>query len=94
MDFFGIGPMELLFILLIAFLVFGPGKLPEIGRQLGKAVREFRKYSSAMTADIRAGYEKELKSPPTIQGKSEGVVSEQKAAPCKTGMVQPQNTDE
>jgi len=38
-----IGLPELPVILFIALLVFGPGKLPEVGRSLGKTVREFRK---------------------------------------------------
>lgn len=36
-------PMHLLVILVIALIVFGPGKLPEIGAGLGKTVREFKK---------------------------------------------------
>ncbi len=36
-------PMHLLIILIIALLVFGPGKLPELGSSLGKAIKEFKK---------------------------------------------------
>jgi len=36
-------PMHLLVILVIALLVFGPGKLPELGSGLGKSIREFKK---------------------------------------------------
>ena len=36
-------PMHLLFILVIALVVFGPGKLPELGASLGKGIGEFRK---------------------------------------------------
>lgn len=36
-------PMHLLVILVIALLVFGPGKLPELGSSLGKAIKEFKK---------------------------------------------------
>lgn len=42
---FGIGPWELILILAIALIIFGPGKLPEIGKSLGKGIREFRKAS-------------------------------------------------
>jgi len=37
------GPAELIIILVIALLVIGPGKLPEVGSALGKSIREFRK---------------------------------------------------
>jgi sec-independent protein translocase protein TatA len=36
-------PMHLLVILILALLVFGPGKLPELGNSLGKAIRGFKK---------------------------------------------------
>ena len=40
---FGIGVGELLIILLIVLVIFGAGKLPEIGEGLGKGIRNFRK---------------------------------------------------
>lgn len=40
---FGIGMPELLVILLIALLIFGAARLPEIGRALGKTIRELKK---------------------------------------------------
>lgn len=40
---FGVGPQELLIILLIVLLLFGGRKIPEIARGLGRGVREFRK---------------------------------------------------
>lgn len=48
---FGIGVPELLMILVIGLIVFGPGKLPEIGRSLGKTVNEFRKITSSINLD-------------------------------------------
>jgi sec-independent protein translocase protein TatA len=41
-----IGPVELIIILVIALLILGPGKLPEVGSAFGKTIREFRKASS------------------------------------------------
>ncbi|HEU4573321.1 MAG TPA: twin-arginine translocase TatA/TatE family subunit [Candidatus Limnocylindrales bacterium] len=43
---FNIGPVELIIVLVIALLVLGPGKLPEVGSALGKSIREFRKAAS------------------------------------------------
>jgi sec-independent protein translocase protein TatA len=40
------GPFELIVILVIALLILGPGKLPDVGSALGKSIREFRKASS------------------------------------------------
>ena len=42
---FGIGPLELVIILVIVMLIFGVGKLSDIGGALGKSIREFRKSS-------------------------------------------------
>ena len=43
--FGSLGPAELILIFVVALLVFGPKKLPEIGRSVGKAIREFKKTS-------------------------------------------------
>ncbi|MBA2314568.1 MAG: twin-arginine translocase TatA/TatE family subunit [Chloroflexi bacterium] len=40
------GPGELIIILVIALLILGPGKLPDVGAALGRSIREFRKASS------------------------------------------------
>jgi sec-independent protein translocase protein TatA len=50
MPFLGnIGPGELIIILVIALVIFGPGKLPEIGQAVGKGIREFRRAASDMS---------------------------------------------
>lgn len=43
---FNIGAPELIVILVIALLIIGPGKLPDVGSALGKSIREFRKAST------------------------------------------------
>jgi TatA/E family protein of Tat protein translocase len=50
--FGSIGPAELILIFIIALLVFGPRKLPEIGRSVGKALREFKKASDEIKTRI------------------------------------------
>jgi TatA/E family protein of Tat protein translocase len=52
MNFFNIGPTELLFILVLALIIFGPGKLPEVAKGLGKAVSDFRRASQGLTQDL------------------------------------------
>jgi sec-independent protein translocase protein TatA len=37
-----IGPLEIVIVLIIALVVFGPKRLPELGRSMGKGIREFR----------------------------------------------------
>lgn len=50
--FGSIGFPEMMIILMIALLVFGPKKLPEVGKSLGKALREFRKTSDEIKEKI------------------------------------------
>jgi Tat protein translocase TatB subunit len=52
-NLFGIGPGELLLILILAFIVLGPGRLPEIGRSLGQAIRQLREASEDITGQFR-----------------------------------------
>ena len=61
MNFFGMGGMEIMVIMIAALIIFGPGKLPEIGAQVGRAVRDFRRATNEMqreftdsTSDIRS----------------------------------------
>lgn len=61
---FGIGAGEFVVILIVALIVFGPSKLPEIGRAIGKALREVRKAQAALSATLNDVDEPEKKSPP------------------------------
>ncbi len=53
---FGLGAMEVLIILVIAFLLFGPKELPEIGKQVGKAIKGFKETAD----DLRQTVEPEI----------------------------------
>ncbi|HVL30919.1 MAG TPA: twin-arginine translocase TatA/TatE family subunit [Solirubrobacteraceae bacterium] len=46
---FNVGPMELIVVLAIALIVLGPKKLPEVGKSLGKGMREFKDSLSNVT---------------------------------------------
>ena len=49
---FGIQPIHILIIVIVAILIFGASRLPEIGRGLGRAISEFRKGAKEMTENI------------------------------------------
>jgi sec-independent protein translocase protein TatA len=51
-----IGPLEILVIFIVALVVFGPSKLPQIGRQVGRGVREFRKFQASVRDDIEDAF--------------------------------------
>jgi TatA/E family protein of Tat protein translocase len=56
---FGIQPIHLIVIVVVALIIFGPRKLPEIGRGLGKALNEFRQGAKEMTE----GFTEEVRRP-------------------------------
>jgi TatA/E family protein of Tat protein translocase len=47
-----LGPAEILVIFVIALLVFGPTRLPEVGRQVGRGIRELRKFQHTISSDL------------------------------------------
>ena len=47
------GPWELILLLVIVLIIFGPGKLPDIGNAVGKGIREFRRASSELEESVR-----------------------------------------
>lgn len=83
---FGIGVPELILILIIGLVVFGPGKLPEVGRAVGKSLNEFKKATSGIIdgASTPANTEK-------AQPKSEAAKEEHaKTEPTKDESVKPE----
>lgn len=55
---FGLGVPEIIMILVIALVVFGPGKLPDIGKALGKSITEFKKAANEISRDVKDVVEK------------------------------------
>ena len=47
------GPGELILLLVIVLIIFGPGRLPDVGQAIGKGIREFRKASSDLEDSVR-----------------------------------------
>jgi len=54
---FGLGPTELIIILVIALVIFGPSRLPKVGQSVGKAIREFRDSTSKVQEEVTKGLE-------------------------------------
>ncbi|MDH7498955.1 MAG: twin-arginine translocase TatA/TatE family subunit [candidate division NC10 bacterium] len=62
----GLGMPELIIILVIALLVFGAGKLPQVGSSLGKAIREFKGAIEGKTEEDSHPPEEKPKEPPQV----------------------------
>lgn len=73
MDFMGIGGGELLLILLVVLLVFGPKKLPEIGRTLGAATKKIKQASSQFAKDMS----QEMKETGELKKEVSGLVNKE-----------------
>jgi sec-independent protein translocase protein TatA len=58
-----IGWPELIILLVVVLIVFGPGKLPDIGNAIGRGVREFRKASNDLEESIRGETKKPTATP-------------------------------
>jgi len=59
-----VGPLELAIVLIIALVVFGPKRLPELGRSLGRGIREFRGSVSGESRDEELERREALEPPP------------------------------
>ena len=70
------GPLELVIILVIALLILGPGKLPDVGAALGKSIREFRKASS----DVQESVKVDVDTSPQAPAPAESSATEPPAA--------------
>jgi len=67
---FGLGTTELILILVIVVIIFGVGKLPDIGSGMGKAIKNFKKATDDATIDVTPSKEKLGGSAKGHKGKS------------------------
>ncbi len=81
---FGLGPTELIIIAVIVLLIFGAKRLPEIGKGVGGAIKEFRNVKKELSSSETAGNDQEgdanqkpKNGSPTLEAKVVGKVMEQ-----------------
>ncbi len=68
MEFFGMGAGEIFLILVIALIIFGPARIVEIGRDLGKMIYNLRKATSDLTTRVTREIEEEKNQPTPPSG--------------------------
>jgi TatA/E family protein of Tat protein translocase len=91
---FDIGLQEMLIIGVLALLVFGPSKLPELGRMVGRALREFRRASDEFRSTVETNLHMNEPDPPPPVSPSESTPSEAAAAlPSETEPIAPETSD-
>jgi TatA/E family protein of Tat protein translocase len=74
------GPMELLLIVVLALIVFGPAKLPEIMGQIGKAVNDFRRATSDLSDEFNKTIQAELQETKAVVDEAKSVMTEARSA--------------
>ncbi len=70
MGFLDIGLLEILLILIVILIVFGPGKMPEIARMLGRMIRNLKKATFDLATEVTKEIDKEEKGYPPQLGKN------------------------
>jgi sec-independent protein translocase protein TatA len=84
-----IGPVELIIILVIALLVLGPGRLPDVGAALGKSIREFRKAASDVQDSVKLDTAASRSQAVATPAATEAAPPPSGAAPTPTGAPAP-----
>ena len=84
-----LGMPELILILVLALLLFGPKKLPEIGKQLGKGLGEFKRASNDLKRSIEDEIEKASKEEPASPPPDAKPTAVEAAAPASASPSKP-----
>ena len=78
MNIFGVGLPEVTVILILALLIFGPKKLPELGKQLGKTLKSLKKASNEFQNEIDQVMNEEDESPKSIENNQTNEINQEK----------------
>ena len=78
MNIFGVGLPEVTVILILALLIFGPKKLPELGKQLGKTLKSLKKASNEFQNEIDQVMNEEDESPKSIESNQTNEINQEK----------------
>lgn len=76
MNFFGIGTMEMAVIVIIALVVFGPGRLPEIMGEAGRMLRELRRQTREITGDFEESVREVRTTMTDVRGEMKSTMDE------------------
>ena len=78
MNIFGVGLPEVTVILILALLIFGPKKLPELGKQIGKTLKSLKKASNEFQNEIDQVMNEEDESPKSIESNQTNEINQEK----------------
>ena len=78
MNIFGVGLPEVAVILILALLIFGPKKLPELGKQLGKTLKSLKKASNEFQNEIDQVMNEKDESPKSIESNQTNEINQEK----------------
>ncbi len=93
MDFFGLGFGEILLIVVITLLIFGPEKIPGIARTLGRTVHAFRQATSGFTTAITRELEEEEKKGHAAQSRGGGEAKPSEPSNVNTHQQEPKSNE-
>ncbi len=95
MNIFGVGLPEVTVILILALLIFGPKKLPELGKQLGKTLKSLKRASNEFQNEIDQVMNEENKeeSPKSIESNQTNEISQEKIDPENKNFSNKENSN-
>jgi len=93
MNIFGVGLPEVTVILILALLIFGPKKLPELGKQLGKTLKSLKKASNEFQNEIDQVMNEEEKEeiPKTLESNLKNKIPQENQELEKKNLSKPEN---